>query len=347
MLSKDADTYTRNDWPNVFDPAGVALGIIDADGTLKLANDGWCGDGRDRQAPKALQVKPGASWLQALRLIAQRGDESAKRVLQAFDWTLSGVVRSIRCEFFEPLPATRWFDITISMLRDGAGIIVTSIDVTARKRTMEAAAELNLPFPGSGSSAGSALRGFASAPRDRNVRENVTPSFKAETRTHGLLQRMRGLLHGAAMPHAEVDVNQLVRDVIGLIKGVALAHGVQIDHSLDSRNPKVSGDARQLGQMLIALILHAVTLTLNGNPGHRVILVTTLGTSNTVAICVKNQCPESFGVGLGMPLVRRIVEAHGGSLTAHHLGDHGFSIQITLPKLWRNSNRFRSGPALL
>jgi K+-sensing histidine kinase KdpD len=97
--------------------------------------------------------------------------------------------------------------------------------------------------------------------------------------------------------------------------------------------------------MLIALILHAVTLTLNANRDHRGIRITTMATSNTVEICVENQCPESFGVGLGMPLVRRIVEAHGGSLTAHHLGERGFNIQITLPKLWRRSNRFRSGPA--
>jgi hypothetical protein len=231
MLSKDADTYNRADWP-AFAPAGVALGIIDADGTLKLANDGWCGDGRDRQAPKALQVKPGASCSQALRLSAQRGDESAKRVLQAFDWALSGVVRSIRCEFLERLPDRRWFDITTSVLRDGEGIIVTSIDVTARKRIVEAPAEFHFPFPVLGSNADVALRALAGTPRGRYGRDNTAAASRAETRTHALLQRMRQLLNRRALPQAEVDVNQLVTDVVGLIRGVALAHGVHLDSTV-------------------------------------------------------------------------------------------------------------------
>jgi C4-dicarboxylate-specific signal transduction histidine kinase len=293
-----------------------------------------------------VQVRPGANCSQALREFAQRGDESAKRVLQAFDWILSGVVRSIRCEFFEPLPQARWFDLTISKLRDGAGLIITSIDVTTRQCATGARIDLNLPLLAIRTSAGSALRKLSDTPHHRPVRGHVISIANAAARAQELLQRMRRLLNGAPLAQTEVHANRLVQDVLALVDGIARKHNVRIDYALDHHNPSVFGDALQLREMLIALVLSAIDVTASGNPEQRSVHVTTTRTPNTVEICVKHHCPESFGVGISMPIVRAIVEAHGGSLATHRLGDHGLSTQITLRLGRPRSNRFDLGPAL-
>jgi hypothetical protein len=287
MPGKDTDANHQQDLPDAILPAGVAIGIIDADGTLKLANYGWCGDGRDRHAPKVLQVKPGVSCSQALRVLAQCGDESAKRVLQAFDWILSGVVRSIRCEFFEPRPEMRWFHLTISQLRDDAGLIITSIDVTARRRG------------------------------------TVTSAGK-------LPQRMRRL-QGAPLLRTEIAVNRLVQEVIEVADSIARKHGVGIACALDRNHPHLVGDALLLHEMLMTLVLDAVDVTVRVNPEPRSIHVTTTHTASTVEICVKHRCPDVPGNRIRTSLVRTLAHTHGGSLAAHRLGNHGLSMQITLP----------------
>ncbi len=106
----------------------VAVAVVDASGTLKLVNHGWSVDGRNRQVPRILQIKPGAQCMVALRILAQSGNESAQRVLQAIDRVRSGAVHSIRCECRETDPEVRLFDVTLTELRYGGGFIITSVD---------------------------------------------------------------------------------------------------------------------------------------------------------------------------------------------------------------------------
>ncbi|HEY0304442.1 MAG TPA: ATP-binding protein [Longimicrobiales bacterium] len=355
MRVNNTDRIDRHDFPDAFDPAGVALGIIDADGVLKLANHGWGGDGRDRHAPKAMQVRPGANCSQALRESAQRGDESAKRVLQAFDWILSGVVRSIRCEYFEPTPELRWFDITISRLRDGAGIVVTSIDLTARKHALATAAELNSPLRAISDRATAALSklGEQSETKQSALNETVAAISRAAALAGLLVHRMRILLSGVAAPRTDLDVNELVREVLELVSSVARRNEVCIAAALDPRRPLVFGDAAQLQELLINLLLNGIDATVSANPDPRNLHVTTTRTASTVEICIKNHCPQTSAAGHALPVARAIAESHGGSVRARNLGDHGTSIQVTLPSASRTSyayrpksNRIRLGPAL-
>lgn len=355
MRANDTDRIDRQDLPDAFDPAGVALGIIDADGVLKLANHGWGGDGRDRHAPKAMQVRPGANCSQALRESAQRGDESAKRVLQAFAWILSGVVRSIRCEYFDPTPEMRWFDITISRLRDGAGLIVTSIDVTARKHALATAAQLHAPLVAISDRATAALSKLGEHPATKPsaLNETVTAISRAAALAGLLVHRMRILLSGVSAPRTDLDVNELVREVVELAGSVARRNEVGIDVALDPRHPAVFGDAAQLQEMLINLLLNGIDATVSAGPEQRNLHVTTTRTASTVEICIKNHCPQMSAADQALPVARAIAESHGGSVRARLLGDHGTSVQVTLPSAKRlahayepKSNRIRLGPAL-
>jgi hypothetical protein len=121
--------------PDVPTNASVAVAVVDASGTLKLVNHGWSADGRSRQVPRVLHIKPGAQCMVALRILAQSGNESAQHVLQAVERIRSGAVHSIRCECQETDPEVRLFDVTFTELRYGGGFIITSIDVTSLSNT--------------------------------------------------------------------------------------------------------------------------------------------------------------------------------------------------------------------
>lgn len=141
--------------PDVPARASVAIAVVDASGTLKLVNHGWSEDGRSRQVPRVLQIKPGAQCMVALRILAQSGDESAQRVLQAVERIRSGAVHSIRCECPETDPEVRLFDVTLTGFRYGGGFIITSVDATGRDDTL--VRELSQSFLGIQMTAAAAL----------------------------------------------------------------------------------------------------------------------------------------------------------------------------------------------
>jgi signal transduction histidine kinase len=310
-----AETYGGDSLFDVINAAGVALGVIDPEGTLTLANYGWCGGDRERHVPWALQVEPGSNCTQALRDYAQQGDESAKRVLQAFERVGSGVVRTIRCEFFEAEPEFRWFDITINSLGPNRGLIVSSIDVTARKRAAAATAnqvnelarstrtttmsllaastahELSQPLFAIRVTAEATLRQLNTIGADEDVRESVSAIAGAARRATDIIQHMRKLLSGGTPDRALLDVNQLAREVVRMTGDDARQRQVRIDTALDPRRPIVLGDSIQLQQMLTNLIVNAIDVTVGNIPEERNIHVTTTANGATVEICVKDHGP--------------------------------------------------------
>jgi signal transduction histidine kinase len=368
-----AETMTQDIVTDAFDEAGVALAVLDEEGVLEIANAAWCGEGRKRLAPKLLQLEPGGSCTQSLRLSAQHGDQSAERMLHAFERIRAGLVRSIRCEYYEADPRLRCFDITISLLSKGSGLVVSSMDVTARKFAAAATArqvddlarvtrsttmslfasatahELTQPLLAIQASASAALRMLDSnAAKDAVVHEAVAAIATAATRASELIRRMRQLLNGGQSERLELDINEMVADVVELVVPDADHRNTRIDVSLDPRRPVVFGDAIQLQQVLINLIINAIDVTSNCAPAERSIHVTTTRTPTTVEVCVNDHGPaldvdtlkrifdpffttKRLGMGLGLYITRAIVESHGGSINAYRLGDHGLSMKVTLP----------------
>ena len=368
----EAQTLVQDVLSDAFDEAGVALAIFDDAGVLEVANSRWNSEGRERFAPEVLQVVPGASCLHSLRLRAQQGDESAERILLSLDRLRSGRVRTLRCEFYEA-EHMRCFDITMTHLSNSGGIVMSSMEVTSRRfaaaaiarqvddlaritrtTTMSlfaaaAAHELTQPLVAIQASASAARRKLDSnGAADPIVRDAVVAIATAATRASDLIRRMRQLLSGGQPERNELDVNQMVADVVELVNPDANHRNTRIDVSLDPRRPVVFGDAIQLQQVLINLIINAIDVTVNSAPAERNIHVTTTRTPTTVEICVKDHGPvldadtlkhifdpffttKRSGMGLGLYITRAIVESHGGSIAAYRLGDHGLSMQVTLP----------------
>ncbi len=121
-----------------------------------------------------------------------------------------------------------------------------------------------------------------------------------------------------------------------------------MDFSLDSEIPDLEGfaDPAQLEQVMINLIKNAhesgsppdqIRLSLNQHGNTQVIRLTDQGGGISDEVMKNALLPffstKSSGTGLGLPLCREIIEAHGGRLSIQNTADgSGLSIEISLDR---------------
>jgi PAS domain S-box-containing protein len=152
---------------------------------------------------------------------------------------------------------------------------------------------------------------------------------------------------------AETDVATVVRDALEAIVPSAQAKGVSLRVQLPPSVPRILVDPQRLQQVIWNLLTNAIKFT----PGGGTVTVTSTATRDGVVLSVQDTgrgiapdfLPLVFepflqgeggttrsvaGLGLGLTIVRRIVEAHGGRVEATSDGiGHGATFRLHLPAL--------------
>jgi signal transduction histidine kinase len=136
--------------------------------------------------------------------------------------------------------------------------------------------------------------------------------------------------------------------VIELTRSEAVKNGVSVRPDLADGLPLVQGDRVQLQQVILNLIINAFE-AMSAGEGTRELLISTRKAENEdVLVAVRDSGPglasatlervfESFyttkpsGLGLGLPISRSIIEAHGGRLWASANAPRGALFQFTVP----------------
>ncbi len=149
----------------------------------------------------------------------------------------------------------------------------------------------------------------------------------------------------ARLPAPEVaplDLNGLIREVLGLYEGSSAIIEADLADDLGS----VLGDATQLRQIIHNLLRNAED-ALEGHEGARIVLRTERGARHAHLSIADNGpgfpvelLPRIFepyvttkarGTGLGLPIVRKIVDEHQGSIEISNAPEGGARIDIRLP----------------
>ncbi len=138
-----------------------------------------------------------------------------------------------------------------------------------------------------------------------------------------------------------LDLNALVREVMVLYAG-----HVDLQVELAPDLPPAAADRTLLNQVLVNLIKNAFEATEHAAESR--VVVRTRAVVGGVCLCVEDNGPgfterqmahlfqpyattKPKGSGLGMPIVKRIVDDHQGRIEVHNVDPHGAAIIITLP----------------
>jgi signal transduction histidine kinase len=141
------------------------------------------------------------------------------------------------------------------------------------------------------------------------------------------------------------DLAPLVERVMAVVGGRARKQTVMLRY-LPAKSPvRAEVDSDQIQQLLLNLILNALDAMPHGGtieidlhtPQDGFLELYVRDTGPGIAPHILTKVFETFvssketGVGLGLPLSRRIAENHGGTLTAYNLPDRGACFLLRLP----------------
>jgi signal transduction histidine kinase len=149
--------------------------------------------------------------------------------------------------------------------------------------------------------------------------------------------------------HRPINLNDIVSSVVRMVKSSAMLHSCELGTFLDPDIPTVEGDPVQLQQVLLNLIINAFD-AMHATPlSRRKILITTERDADGVTLVsvrdygvgipeqVRERLFEQFfttkakGLGMGLSIVRSIVESHGGTIAAENADGGGAQFQFSLP----------------
>ena len=163
------------------------------------------------------------------------------------------------------------------------------------------------------------------------------------------ITRIRALAQNAPAQKDWLDLNATIRDVLALARSEVHRHGVTVETHLAADLPRIRGDRIQLQQVLLNLLMNAIEAMSGVNDGPRVLVVRSdPDAASGVLVTVRDPGPglepqqldrlfEAFyttkprGLGLGLAISRRIIEAHGGRLWATANVPQGAVVQFTVP----------------
>jgi len=271
----------------------------------------------------------------------------------------------------------RWFLGRGVPLRDSTGRIVrwygTNTDIEDRKRAEWAlqelqsglyhvtrvttmgglvaaiAHEVNQPLAAIVTNANFCLRHFANGRgHSDKLREAITDIVNDATRASAVISRIRSLLQKGAHERVELDINQVIEEVIILLRAELTRNRVIVRTHLGVDLPLLRGDRVQLQQVVINLVMNGIDAMHGLTDRPRKLIIESIKHSDGVLVQIQDSGPgvdpeeadrifepffttKSEGIGLGLSISRSIVESHGGRLWAERVSN-GALFQFVLPE---------------
>jgi signal transduction histidine kinase len=214
--------------------------------------------------------------------------------------------------------------------------------------------ELNQPLAAILANAQAARRLLAADEPDlAEVRASLDDIVDDDKRAGEVIRRMRALLKKDEFRPEPVDLNDTVRNVTRLLAQDAARRGVAVDTELSPNLAPVRGDAVQLQQVVLNLLVNAFDAVARCPAERRRVVVRTREQlSGSLELSIEDagdgipgphlgQLFEPFfttkaeGLGMGLSITRSILELHGGEIVAQNLDGGGASFRCVLPRYGR------------
>ncbi len=212
--------------------------------------------------------------------------------------------------------------------------------------TASIAHEVNQPLAAIATNAAAGLRWLnRPIPDMAEVRSTIENMATDTRRAADIVARVHGMASRKAPERAVLSLDDVIREALLFLRHEMESRGVTILHRPDTEAALVLGDRTQLQQVIVNLAINAVqAMTQAGRDHGRIVITTAVQDATTLCCSVEDNGPgisaehagrlfESFfttkesGMGMGLPICRSIVEAHGGRIDAEGLGAEGLSAE--------------------
>ncbi|RZT29264.1 trifunctional serine/threonine-protein kinase/ATP-binding protein/sensor histidine kinase [Cupriavidus agavae] len=221
---------------------------------------------------------------------------------------------------------------------------------TVGQLTASIAHEINQPLMSIVSNAGASLRWLAKTPPNlENAREGIEEIAAAGQRAGAMIRSLQDLTRKNKPVLAPVDLNGTIGQILAIARMEIDRRDVALKLQTMAEAPPTFGDAIQLQQVILNLVLNAVEAmgdvtdrprvleisTTAKGPGFIELAVSDNGTG--ISPDMEDEVFQPFyttkenGMGMGLSISRSIIEAHGGKLIARRRQPYGSTFSFTIP----------------
>jgi PAS domain S-box-containing protein len=220
---------------------------------------------------------------------------------------------------------------------------------TMGELTASLAHEVNQPITAAVNGASTCVRWLTRDDPDvGEAREAALGVIRNAKRAADIINRIRSISKKSESRRQLADVNELIGEMIALLRNEASRYSISIRAYLGADLPKVMADSVQVQQVMMNLIMNSIDAmkdidrtrelvirSKRGEDQHLIISVTDTGVGlpaeQTNRIFDAFFTTKSHGLGMGLRISRSIVESHGGRLWAADNSPRGASFSFSLP----------------
>jgi PAS domain S-box-containing protein len=220
---------------------------------------------------------------------------------------------------------------------------------TMGELTASLAHEINQPIAAAVTGANACVRWLAGTPPNLDkARAAAARIVKDGTRAAEIINGIRHLFQKGSLQLELVDANEVIEEMISLLRGEATRYSISVRTELAADRPQVIGDRVQLQQVVMNLMTNSIDAMKSADGTRELAIKSQRADNEQLLITVSDtgvglppgQADQIFnaffttkphGTGMGLRICRSIVESHGGHLWATDNSPRGASFFASLP----------------
>jgi two-component system sensor kinase FixL len=210
--------------------------------------------------------------------------------------------------------------------------------------------EVNQPLSGIISNAGAGRRLLDRGDVELRELQDLFDDIVADGRRAGdVIRGVQSMVRKGASARQQVNLNDLVMNVTRMVKPAAMLQSCDVETLLEPNLPTVEADPIQLQQVLLNLVINSLDAMRDTPPSTRkVVIVTERNADDAIRASVRDYgvgiseevrdrifdhffTTKAQGLGMGLAIVRSIVESHGGTIGGENVEGGGAQFQFVLP----------------
>lgn len=190
----------------------------------------------------------------------------------------------------------------------------------------------------------------APSPDIAELREILSDIKRDDQRASEVIRRLRRMLKKVPFEVRKLELNETVKEAVNLVSALAVGRGVALRSVSSGSEVYVKGDPIQLQQVVLNLVINAVDALSDSERQKREVVVITGRSGSEAEVRVMDTGPgitpdrlkeifdpffttKTNGLGMGLAIVRTIVEGHHGSIEVENRKSGGAEFRVRLP-LW-------------